>query len=182
MSRCILVSGAPGAGKTTLGKELAQRLKYEHIEIDDYNWRLDTEVPCTVARPIEESHRHLMNDIAKSPYLVLSGSMWVGRDQFTPLFDLAVFVDAPAEIRADRLRSRQYALYGKRVLEGGDMHERNNGFIDSAINYETNFRKKQHDQWKGEMSCPILHVDGTKSISDNVEWIAEQYLAMFPDA
>ena len=163
-----------------LGKELARRLNYKHIEIDDYNWRLDTEIPYTEARPTEESHAHLMSDVIKYPHLVLSGSMWIGREQFTPLFDLAVFITAPAEIRVERLRSRQFSLHGDRVLEGGDMYERNSSFLESAANYETNYRKKQHDQWKEELSCPILYIDGTKSISGNVEWIAEQYFMMLP--
>ena len=49
----------------------------------------------------------------------ISGSMWTGRARFTPLFDLAVFINMPAEIRVDRLRSRQLSLHKERVLKGG---------------------------------------------------------------
>ena len=179
MPKRILISGAPGAGKTTIGKELARKLNYKHIEIDDYNWRLDAEVPYTIARPIEESHEHLLNDIVKSPQLVVSGSMWIGRERFTPFFDLAIFINAPAEIRVDRLRSRQLSLHKERVLEGGDMYEGNNRFLESAASYDMNYRKTQHDLWKSEMSCPVIYADGTESISDIVEWMTKQCLAVF---
>ena len=113
--------------------------------------------PNTIIRPIEESHEHLMSDIAKSTHLVISGSMWIGRERFTPLFDLAIFINAPAGIRIDRLRSRQLSLHKERVLEGGDMYEINNKFLENAANYDVNYRKKQHDLWKSEMSCPVIY-------------------------
>ena len=34
MSRGIILFGAMGVGDTTLGKEVAQRLKYPHFDID----------------------------------------------------------------------------------------------------------------------------------------------------
>ena len=36
MSRGIIIFGAAGSGKTTLGRELAGRLGFLHIDIDDY--------------------------------------------------------------------------------------------------------------------------------------------------
>lgn len=38
----IIIFGAPGSGKTTLGAELARQLDFPHFDLDDYHWRWDT--------------------------------------------------------------------------------------------------------------------------------------------
>jgi adenylate kinase family enzyme len=178
MAGVIILFGAPGAGSTTLGRELAQRLGFLHIDLDEYVWRWDTEVPYTAFRPQQEWYEHIMGDIAKSKGCVMSGSLGDDRHLFESLFDLAVYVTAPSEIRTERLRTRTCAQFGSRVLPGGDMCERNNKFIESAADYETNFRSEQHEQWIRELPCCVLRVDGAKSIDENVKWIAEQYLSI----
>ena len=112
----------------------------------------------------------------------MSGSLGDDRKLFESLFDLAVYITVPSEIRTERLRSRIFSQFGNRVLKGGDMYENNNKFIESAANYETNGRQEQHEQWIEEMHCRVLRVDGTKVISENAKWIAEQYLSILPDA
>lgn len=181
MSSGIIVFGAPGAGSSTLGKALARRLHFLHLDLDEYFWRWDTEIPYTAFRPQEESYGLIFGDIAKSPHFVMSGSMGDDRKAFESLFDFAVYITAPSEIRTERLRARTFSQFGNRVLKGGDMVEKNNKFIESAANYETNFRQEQHEQWIAELPCRVLRVDGTKSISENVEWIAEQYLSIIPE-
>jgi len=181
--RGIIVFGAPGAGSSTLGKELAQQLNFQHLDLDDYFWRWDTEIPYTLFRSDEETYELVRGDIAKSQHFVLSGSLGESdRKMYEPLFDLAVFITVPSEIRVDRLRSRTFSKFGNRVLPGGDMYEKNNNFIESSANYETNGRLKQHEQWIEELPCHILCVDGMKGISENAEWIAEQYFSIFPVA
>jgi adenylate kinase family enzyme len=181
MSRGIIVFGAPGAGSSTLGKELAQRLGFLHLDLDGYVWRWDTEIPYTAFRPQEESYELIMGNIAKCRHFVMSGSMGDDRKAFQSLFDLAVYITVPSEIRTERLRSRTFSQFGNRVLKGGDMYENNNKFIESVANYETNFRHEQHEQWIKELPCRVLRVDGTKGISENAKWIAEQYLSILPD-
>jgi adenylate kinase family enzyme len=182
MARGIIVFGAPGAGSTTLGKGLAQRLSFLHLDLDEYVWRWDTEMPYTAFRSQEVWYEHIMGDIAKSRGFVMSGSLGDDRKAFESLFDLAVYITAPSEIRTERLRSRTFSQFGNRVCRGGDMCENNNKFIESAANYETNGRIEQHELWIEELPCCVLRVDGTKGISENAQWIAEKYLSVLPDA
>ncbi len=35
------------------------------------------------------------------------------------------------------------------------------------------------EQWAETLVCPVIHVDGTKSISENTGWIVEQYLPIY---
>jgi len=82
----IIVMGAPGVGKTTLGRELGQLLGFPHFDLDDYHWRWDTEIPYTIMRPREERAAHIMRVISEHPHFVMSGSMWSIRERFNPLF------------------------------------------------------------------------------------------------
>lgn len=86
MTRGIIIFGAPGLGKTTLGKELARQLNLQHLDLDDYYWCWNIEViPFTIFRPREEIIEHLMRDISKYPYFVMSGSMGSIHGLFNPL-------------------------------------------------------------------------------------------------
>ena len=185
MPKGIIVFGAPGAGDTTLGKELARRLGVPHFDLDDYHWRWDTEIPYAIFRSREERTVHLMHDISICTRFVMSGSMWSIRKAFEPMFEMAVFLTVPAEIRAERLRSREFARWGCRVLPGGDMFEANEAhrnYTALARRYETDEPLqcclKQHEQWAAELPCPVLRADGTKAIAENAEWIVKEYRAM----
>lgn len=174
--------GAMGVGDTTLGKEVAMRLGFQHFDLDDYHWRWDTDIPYTIFRSKEERTEHLLHDILQHPYFVMSGSMWSIRKAFEPFFDLAVFMIAPAEIRAERIRFRSIARWGARVLPGGDMYEASEVYRDyfaCARRYDTDIAPQacliQHEQWVSELPCPVLRVDGTRAIFENAERVVEEY-------
>ena len=182
MPRGIIRFGAIGVGDTTLGKEVAKRLNYPHIDLDDHHWRWDTDIPYTVFRSREERTESIMQAISEAPNFVMSGSMWSIRKAFEPLFDMAVFMTAPAEIRAERLRIRSVTRWGNRVLPGGAMYESNDVYKDylaCAKSYDQDLCPNacivQHEQWVQELPCPVLRVDGTKTIAENAELVVAQY-------
>ena len=45
MATGIMIMGSSGAGKTTLGNLVANELGYTFVDIDEYIWRKDTEIP-----------------------------------------------------------------------------------------------------------------------------------------
>lgn len=45
MSREIMINGAAGTGKTTLAYELAKRLDFQQIDLDNYYFRWDKKTP-----------------------------------------------------------------------------------------------------------------------------------------
>ena len=181
----IIIFGAPGAGSTTLGKEIAKQLNFQYLDIDDYLWRWDTELPLTVTRPREERTESLMNDIKKHPKFVIAGTIFNDRNLFHPLLDMAVFISTPAEVCAKRVRIREHARWGYRVLPGGDMYKTTrfhgdvSDYIANARRYEeadaSKFGRKLHEQWIAELPCPVIRVDGLKSISENADWIIMQF-------
>lgn len=182
MSRGIILFGGMGVGDTTLGKEVARRLNFSHYDIDDYSWRWDTQIPYTIFRPKEERIELLINAISNNPNFVMSGSMWSIRKSFEPLFNMAVFITAPAEIRAERIRNRSINRWGDRVLPGGDMYENSEvykNYLSCARSYDKDISPNacmiQHEQWVKELPCPVLRIDGTKTISENADLVVLEY-------
>ena len=185
LPRGIILFGAMGVGDTTLGREIAQKLNLPHFDLDDYHWRWDTDIPYTSFRPREERIRHLLTDVTKLSRFVMSGSMWSIRKSFEAMFELAVFMTAPAEIRADRIRQRSIDRWGERVLPGGDMYgasEVYRNYFAWASSYDADIRPNacmiQHEEWAAELPCPVLRIDGTKAICENLDFVIEQYNAI----
>ncbi|MCL2408071.1 MAG: AAA family ATPase [Oscillospiraceae bacterium] len=179
MSRGIIVFGASGSGTSTLGRELAQKLGFQHFDLDDYFWNWDTEIPFTVKCPREERIERLLADISKYSNFVMSGCMREWETPFVPLFDLAVFVTTPTEMRIERLHAREYSRFGDRIHEGGDMYEEHKRFIDWAAGYDTMAPPERclraHEQWLTELPCPVLRVEGTTDPRENAAYIVEQF-------
>ena len=178
MTRGIIIFGASGSGTTTLGKELALYHGFTHFDLDDYFWRWDTEIPFTIACPREERIKRLVDDIANHKF-VMSGSICGWDEPFIPLFELAVFVTAPPEIRVKRLAERELARFGERVREGGDMYDEHQHFLSWASKYDTMEPPerclKLHEQWAETLLCPVLRVDGTTPVSENIAKIIDFY-------
>lgn len=165
MKHVIHIFGASGSGTTTLGKALAARMDLVHMDTDDYFW-LPTDPPYTARRPIAE-RLAMMNigiDSAEKG-VVISGSLTGWGDPLIPRFTRVIRLITPAEVRLARLRQREYAHFGDRIREGGDMHENHLAFLNWAAQYDTGdvtMRSKAcHDEWVRQLPCPLLRLDGT---------------------
>ena len=184
MARGIIIFGASGSGTTTLGLELAWALGFRHFDLDDYYWRWDTDIPFTAALPREERTEKLMGDLDRCAHFVLSGSLGMWGDPFLHLFDLAVFVTAPASMRVERLHKRELARFGHRILTDGDMYVEHIEFLSWAEQYDTMEPPerclKLHEQWAAILLCPVLRLNGVAPIEDNIERITERYSPILP--
>lgn len=96
---------------------------------------------------------------------------------FVPLFDLAVHITAAPEIRAARIHERELAIFGDRILEGGDMYEEHQRFLDSASCYETDGSPnlKAHLEWAKILPCNVLYLNGEDELNINVKLIVDAY-------
>lgn len=178
MSRGIIIFGSAGAGKTTLGKMVAQQLNYPYYDIDDYIWRKDTDIPFTVMYSREEKADRLLAAISKHEHFVMAGSMDSFNAPFVPLFDLAVHITVTPEVRVARIHERELAIFGDRILEGGDMYEEHQRFLASACRYETDGSPclKTHWEWAATLPCKVLYLNGEDELSINVKLIVEAYM------
>ena len=121
--RRVHVTGASGAGVTTLGRALADRLSVPHFDTDDFYW-LPSEPPFQHKRDSPDRLRLLGEALGRTTGgWVLSGSLDGWGDPLTPTFDLVVFLLVPTGERLDRLRRRERQRYGEEALEpGGRLH------------------------------------------------------------
>src|SRR5262245_57705431 len=93
----IHITGASGAGVTTLGRALARRLDAPQFDVDDFYW-LPPDPPFVEKRPVASRLELLGERLAASRW-ILSGSLVGWGDPLIPLFDLVVFIYTPAEVR-----------------------------------------------------------------------------------
>lgn len=173
MSR-IYISGASGAGVSTLGAALADRLHVPHFDVDDYYW-YPTDPPFKQSRPPEERIALLKQALADSPW-VLSGSMDDWGTEVIQSADLVVFIDTPTALRMERLKSRELQRYGNRILLGGDMYANHQKFLVWAESYEAGSRagrsRPRHELWLKQLTRPTLRLNGEIAIAELLANIA----------
>ena len=127
---------------------------------------------------------YFLDDIKKYPKFVVAGTIFNDRMLFEPFLDLAVFISTPVDVCAERVRAREYARWGERVIPGGDMykatrfHGDSGDYIANAQRYETadvsKFGRKLHEQWIANMTCPVLRIDGMNDSSKNADLVISQ--------
>lgn len=178
MAAGIIILGSPGAGKTTLGRLVAAELGFTFLDIDDYLWRKDTPVPFTAMYSRPERISRLMAAVESCEHFVMAGSMNSFHEHFDPFFELAVHLNADADLRVKRAHERELSIFGERILEGGDMYEEHCSFLEGIAGYD--FGKggstlQQHEEWLSVLSRPILHLDGAQPLSENTKRITDAY-------
>ena len=169
----IVVFGANGSGKTTLGHELARLLGFKHIDHEDYAFE-ESETPYAVERSRYVCTALMLADIEKHRSFVLSAVTGDFGDIIPQYYKLAVYIEAPMELRVERVKQRNLERFSERVLMGGDMYAQQQGFIDFVASRSL----VRIEQWSQTLTCPILRVDGTIDWKINAASIVEFYSGM----
>jgi adenylate kinase family enzyme len=108
---------------------------------------------------------------------ILSGSLCGWGDEFIPLFDLAIYLWIPQDIRLDRIIKREKQRYGKEIEAGGSMYESHLEFVDWASQYDKgdlNIRSKAlHEKWISELNCQLLRLEGDFKLEEKVQKVLE---------
>jgi adenylate kinase family enzyme len=168
----IHITGASGAGVTSLGRAVATALAIPHHDTDDYLWQ-PTTPPFQKIRERADRLR-LMNEMfLPRAEWALSGSLAGWGDAIIPAFDLVVFVTTPKEIRLQRLRAREATRYGAdAVASGGWRHKETEEFIEWASQYEdgdlASRSLEKHEAWLAKLACPVLRLDGSRPMPELV--------------
>lgn len=81
-----------------------------------------------------------------------------------------MLIDVPKDIRLKRVKKRSFHKFGSRVLPGGDLYEQEENFFDLVRSRADN----TVEEWVRSLSCPVIRVDGTKPVNENVKFIIEQ--------
>ncbi len=168
MVKGILVCGLNGAGKSTLGRALANSLCFRIIDVEDlYFPKTDPNYLYASPRTEDEFRALLKTEVTAHDKFVLASVKCSYDNVVTERFNLAVLIEVPKQIRMARVRARSYEKFGERMMPGGDLYEIEESF----------FRKidsRTDDLVENEIKCllcPVIRVDGTKPIDENVEFI-----------
>ena len=171
MGTGIIVCGLNGAGKSTLGKALAEKLHFHFIDNEDlYFPKTDPDNIFASPRTREEVEKLLFHEIKVHEDFVFASVKGDYGEMIYPFFRYAVLINVPKNIRIERVRNRSFLKFGERMLSGGDLHEQEERFFALVESRAENMV----EEWVRSLSCPVIRVDGTKPIQENVNYIIEQ--------
>ncbi|MGO4854158.1 adenylate kinase [Phaeovulum sp. W22_SRMD_FR3] len=160
--RKIYLTGAAGAGVTTLGAEIARHYGLTHIDCDTYYWQ-PTDPPYTHKRPVAERCALISARQAQGGW-VLSGAFDGWGDPLIGDVDLVVYLQTPTPLRIARIRAREAERYGARIEPGGDMHGIHRAFIAWAAEYDNprfaGRNRRRHEEWLAVQQAPVLRLEG----------------------
>lgn len=167
----IIICGLNGCGKSTLGKALAEKLHFHFIDNEElYFPKTDANYIYGSPRTREEVEKLLWGEIMTHENFVFTSIKGDYGDSIFPFFQYAVLIDVPKDIRIQRVKNRSFQRFGERMLFGGDLHEQEEKFFDFV-----KFRPENSvEEWVKSLKCPVLRIDGTKAIEENVDFIMEQ--------
>lgn len=170
MGTGIIVCGLNGSGKSTLGKALAQKLQFYFIDNEDlYFPKTDPDYIYASPRTRGEVEALLFREIKAHENFVFASVKGDYGEAVYPFFRYAVLIDAPKDIRIQRVINRSLQKFGNRMLPGGDLYEREENFFQLVKARPEN----TVEEWVKSLECPVIRIDGTKSIEENVDLIIE---------
>ena len=171
MGTGIIVCGLNGAGKSTLGKALAKKLDFYFIDNEDlYFPKTDFNYIYSFPRTHEEVEKLLFNEIKAHENFVFASVKGDYGEAIYPFFQYIILIDAPKDIRIQRVKNRSFQKFGNRMLLGGDLYEQEERFFALVKSRPEN----TVEEWVQCLKCPIVRIDGTKPIGENTDFIINQ--------
>ena len=78
-----------------------------------------------------------------------------------------MLIDAPKQIRSQRVRDRSYQKFGNRILPGGDLFDKESQWFSL-----TDKRPEAYvTDWLETVDCPVIRIDGTLPVERNVDYL-----------
>jgi len=184
MCRGIAIFGLNGGGKSTLAHALAKQTGYFEMDVEDYyfpeqsasrKWALENssvintehsgELPFANPRTRQEVQTAILKDIEAHPKFILSGVTMNWCDEILSRIHIAFWIQAPLKERLMRIQAREEKRFGVRVLAGGDMFTQQMEFRKAVECRDP----KSVEESARKLSCPVIVLDGTLSLTKNLE-------------
>jgi len=163
----IQICGLNGSGKSTIGKALAKALGAYFIDSEDLFFPEADNDTYSKPRSREEAERLLMEKICEHSEFVFASVKGNYGNEIVSKYDYVIVVDVPKDVRMRRIRNRSFEKFGNRMTAGGDLFEREEAFFQMAQSRQDDYI----ENWLQNVTCPILRVDGTLPIPENIEKI-----------
>jgi len=170
MKMGIIICGMNGSGKSTLGRALAEHLGWRFIDNEDlYFPKTDPAHPFSVERTQDEVERLLMEEVRLDERFVFAAVRGDYGTAVLPYYKAAVLVEVPRDIRLQRVYERSFRKFGARMLPGGDLYDSEKRFYDIVATRPEDYAER----WLAQVDIPILRVDGTRPVEENIALITE---------
>ncbi len=172
MARRVHITGASGAGTSTLARALASRLDSQAFDTDDFYWK-PSDPPFRAKRSVPERLALMEEVFLPRGDWVLSGSFAGWGDPVIPRLTHVVFLTLAAGPRLARLRARERRRHGAAIAEGGALAEKFRGFLDWAMSYDddgfSGRSRRMHEEWLARLPCPVIRLDAARPVAELTE-------------
>ena len=164
----IMICGLNGTGKSTLGRMLADRMRYEFIDNEDLFFpKTDSSYMFSSPRSKEEVIRLLEERIRDNNQFIFAAVKGDYGNKLIASLDYVVLIEASKQIRSQRVRDRSYQKFGDRILPGGDLYDKESKWFSL-----TESRPDAYvTDWLKTVNCPVIRVDGTLPVEKNLDYI-----------
>ena len=163
-----MICGLNGAGKSTVGAVLAEKLSFRFIDAEDLFFSKEgSAYEYGRPRKKEDAIRILESFISTDRRFVFSSVIGDYGNKFLSALDRIVYIKVPKEERLKRVRSRSYSKYGERMLEGGDLFDAENAFFSMVRDRSEDYV----ENWLQTVDRPVIHIDGTKPVEESVSFL-----------
>lgn len=171
-TRRVFVTGASGAGSTTLARALADKWSSAAHDTDDYFW-MPSNPPYAVKRPLADRVALMEAVFLPRSDWVLSGSLMDWGAAVIPKIDLIVFLRVASDVRLGRLRDRETQRFGDEALApGGAMYEEHTAFMAWAAGYDDpefdGRNLARHQEWLSQTKRPVIELDSAMPVEELV--------------
>ncbi|MBR5947388.1 MAG: AAA family ATPase [Clostridia bacterium] len=164
----ILICGLNGTGKSTLGKDLAEKLGYRFIDNEDLFFpKENDEYEFANPRSKQEVITILENMISRDSRFVFAAVKGNYGDKFIYALESIILIEVPRQERHKRVRERSYRKFGDRMKEGGDLFDKENHRLSIVDGRSEAYVTR----WLEGVRCPVIKIDGTLPVSQNVEYL-----------
>lgn len=154
-----------------MGKALAEKLHFYFIDNEDlYFPKTDPNYMYASPRTREEAKKLLFREIKAHENFVFASVKGDYGEEIYPFFQYVILIDVSKDIRMERVKNHSFQKFGNRMLPGGDLHEQEEGFFEFVKSRAENTVK----EWVQLLSCPIIRIDGTKPIEENIDFIIKE--------
>lgn len=165
----IIIYGFNGSGKSALGKILAE--KFHFIDIENlYFPKTNPNKIYASPRTRKEVEKLLLHEIKTHKDFILASVKGDYGEDIYSLIQYAILLDVPKNIRLKRVKKRSFQKFGNRMLLGGDLYEQEENFFHFVESRDENIV----EEWVKSLKCPVIRMDGTKSIDENTNFIMER--------
>ena len=145
-------------------KQLAEKLEINYLDIEDFYFPYrHSSKPYSIIRTKEEVEKLLLESCKQGNFVLASVDASFSKEVLNYI-EKVIVIDVPKEIRLQRVKDRSYQQFEKRMLEGGDLYEKEQKFFQRVASRDESMVEDSLQ----EMSH-VIHIDGTKHIDEIID-------------